>query len=117
MAVCVQESTKDGFQCSPGAHGGGEGKVVDIPWTRLDGALVPLNCLHLPFLSLSQKHTHIFQTHSAYVCWSVVEEVVCRWLLIGPQGPGGWVTGDTGETVCVFEVHRVFVANVMLQRN
>lgn len=34
-----------------------------------------------------------------------MEEVVCRWLLIGPQGPGGWVMGDTGEVVYVLETH------------
>lgn len=68
-----------------------------------------------PFcLSLSHTQTH---THSAHVCQSVVEEVVCRWLLIGPQGPGGWVMGDTDETVCVFEIQTVFVTKVMVQRS
>lgn len=93
----------------------GPGKVVAIPWTQLDGVLVPLNCLYLPFLPLSLTHTN---THAlAHVCQSVVEEVVCRWLLIGPQGPGGWVMGDTNETVCVFEIQTVFVAKVMVQRS
>lgn len=94
-------------------HGRGQGRWWLFP--GLDGVLVPLNCLYLPFLPLSLTHTN---THAlAHVCQSVVEEVVCRWLLIGPQGPGGWVMGDTNETVCVFEIQTVFVAKVMVQRS
>lgn len=76
---------------------GGEAGVYSLD-SWLDGVLVPLNYLHL--LALSLSHTHI-QTLPACVCWSVLEEVVCRWLLIGPQGPEGWVMGDTGEVVYV----------------
>lgn len=57
----------------------------------LDSSLTRALELHPP---PSLKHTHTFK-HSLPVCWSVVEEVVCRWLLIGPQGLGRGVIGDT----------------------
>lgn len=75
-----------------------------FPGLKLDGALVPLNYLHLPFLLPSLTHTHIhihIQTLPARVCWSMAEEAFCRWLLIGPQGPGGRVMGDTRNVVYV----------------
>lgn len=89
--VCVQESTKDGSQCSPGAHtgGGGEGGGYSLDSTRWSTCALELSLPPL-FASLTHTQTH---THSAHVCRSVVKEVVCRWLLIGPQGPGGWVMG------------------------
>lgn len=41
-----------------------------------------------------------------------MEEVVCRWLLIGPQGPEGWVIVDTGEVVYVSETQKGKVVKV-----
>ena len=53
------------------------------------------------------------------------EKVVCRWLLIGPQGPWGRVTGDAGAVVYVFLSHmessprmaKVWDEQVMLTRD
>lgn len=74
-----------------GSGGGG--------WGLQDGALMPLNYIHPPPLP-SQTHTvRHSPCVSAGAWWA---KVVCRWLLIGPQGSGGWegYRGIGGELLC-----------------
>lgn len=80
-------------------HARGRGSWCLFPGLQLDGVLVPLNYIH----AYTFKH---FLPVFARAWW---EELVCRWLLIGPQGPGGRVMGDTGEVVYVRVTWRVLV--------
>lgn len=82
-------------------HTRGRGSWSIFPGLELDGVLAPLNYIHLLLSFSSLKHT---QSNTpclfAGVWW---EKVVCRWPLIGPQGPGEWVIWDNSEVVYVFE--------------
>lgn len=70
----------------------GPGKVVAIPWTQLDGVLVPLNCLYLPFLPLSLTHTQT-RTHSPMFARAWWKRLSADGCLLGPRVLEGGLWG------------------------
>lgn len=89
----------------PGQHGSHSGWAQhsgggrSLPGLWRDGVLVPLDYFLLFSPLLSQTHTQIHTPPPHWLCgrWSVVVEVVCRWLLIGLQGPEGPPGREGGE--------------------
>lgn len=83
----------------------GAGKVVAIPWTQLDGVLVPLNCLYLPFLPPSHTHKHTRTLPMfAGAWWKRLSADGC---LLGPRVLEGGLWGHRWDRLCIWDTNSV----------